>query len=132
MKDLNMKVKTKCRMKWCYSPLRHEDGTCDKFCFYNTKEINMKRYVDLDEILLALPKSAAKIIEDWPLADVIERRFTNADKIRRMTNEQLAAWLTNIVECGDDCPAIEECVKKEEMGLCYPCLLEWLGRDVSK
>ena len=34
----------------------------------------MKRYVDLDEILLALPKSAAKIIEDWPLADVEEMR----------------------------------------------------------
>ena len=34
----------------------------------------MKRYVDLDEILLALPKSAAKIIEDWPLADVEEVR----------------------------------------------------------
>lgn len=28
--------KTKCRMKWCYSPLRHEDDTCDKFCTYNT------------------------------------------------------------------------------------------------
>jgi len=28
--------KTKCRMKWCYSPLRHEDGTCEKFCTYNT------------------------------------------------------------------------------------------------
>ena len=29
-----------------------------------------KRYVDLDEILLALPKNAAKIIEGWPAADV--------------------------------------------------------------
>ena len=32
----------------------------------------MKRYVDLDEILLALPKSAAKIIEDWPTANVVD------------------------------------------------------------
>jgi len=28
--------KTKCRMKWCYSPSRHEDGTCEKICTYNT------------------------------------------------------------------------------------------------
>lgn len=31
-----------------------------------------KKYVDLNEILLALPKSAAKIIRDWPAADVRE------------------------------------------------------------
>ena len=31
-----------------------------------------KKYVDLNEILLALPKSATKIIEDWPAADVRE------------------------------------------------------------
>lgn len=31
-----------------------------------------KKYVDLNEILLALPKSAAKIIEDWPAANVRE------------------------------------------------------------
>ena len=29
-----------------------------------------KRYVDLDEILLALPKSAEIIIRNWPVADV--------------------------------------------------------------
>ena len=29
-----------------------------------------KRYVDLDEILLALPKNAEIIIRDWPVADV--------------------------------------------------------------
>ena len=41
----------------------------------NGEEIIMdKRYVDLNEILLALPKSAAKIIEDWPAADVRENR----------------------------------------------------------
>lgn len=34
----------------------------------------MKRYVDLDEILLALPKSSEKLIRDWPLADVVEKR----------------------------------------------------------
>lgn len=28
--------KTKCSMKWCYSPSRHKDGTCDKICTYNT------------------------------------------------------------------------------------------------
>ena len=42
-----MIVKTKCRMKWCYSPLRHEDGTCDKFCFYNTKEVKDKMRLPL-------------------------------------------------------------------------------------
>lgn len=50
--------KTKCRMKWCYSPSRHEDGTCDKFCTYNTTYVQ-----------------------------------TNADRIRAMTDEELATFL---------------------------------------
>ncbi len=37
--------KTKCKMKWCYSPLRHEDGTCDRFCTYNT--VRMQTNADL-------------------------------------------------------------------------------------
>lgn len=52
--------KTKCRMKWCYSPSRHKDGTCDKICTYNTVYVQ-----------------------------------TNADRIRAMTDDELAEWLKN-------------------------------------
>lgn len=34
-----IKVKVPCRMKWCYNPTRKEDGSCDKWCFYNTQEV---------------------------------------------------------------------------------------------
>ena len=50
--------KIKCHMKWCYSAQRHEDGTCDRNCFYNTVEVT-----------------------------------TNADKIRCMSDEELALQL---------------------------------------
>ena len=55
--------KTKCRMKWCYSPSRHEDGTCEKNCTYNTIHIQ-----------------------------------TNADKIRAMSDEELAVFLSQTEE----------------------------------
>ena len=34
------------------------------------KILKEKRYVDLNEILLALPKSAEKMVRDWPAEDV--------------------------------------------------------------
>lgn len=55
--------KTKCTMKWCYSPSRHEDGTCDKICTYNTVYMQ-----------------------------------TNADRIRAMTDEELAVFLSQTEE----------------------------------
>ena len=55
--------KTKCRMKWCYSPSRHKDGTCDKICTYNTVYVQ-----------------------------------TNADRIRAMTDEELAVFLSQTEE----------------------------------
>lgn len=95
--------KTKCRMKWCYSPLRHEDGTCDKFCTYNTTYVQ-----------------------------------TNADRIRAMTDEELAYFLEHEThECPapyyknhfdgcllDDTP--EESVTNTE---CDQCWLEWLKKE---
>ena len=55
----------------------------------------MKRYVDLDEILLALPKSAAKIIEDWPLADVQEVRHGKWERTStfHIFCSECCAWL---------------------------------------
>ncbi len=84
--------KTKCRMKWCYSPLRHEDDTCDKICTYNTIRVQ-----------------------------------TNADRIRQMTDEELAKWIAHPKQplyccfefgnCGDDCSK---------------CALKWLKEEVDK
>ena len=158
-----MIVKTKCRMKWCYSPLRHEDGTWDKFCFYNTKEVKDKmrlplygRWIkkDMWSEGIGMGESYGYYYECSECgrrvqggydkcgynfcphcgADMsnVKSTFTNIDRIRCLSPAQLATWLNNIVECGDDCPAINECAKREEMGFCYPCLLEWLGKEVSE
>ena len=56
---------------------------------------------------------------------------TNADRIRSMTDEELAEWLVSIIECDDGCPCIKECGEKEEMGVCYPSMLEWLRKEVD-
>lgn len=81
--------KTKCRMKWCYSPLRHEDGTCDKICTYNTIRVQ-----------------------------------TNADHIRAMSDEELAAMFNIVFDpwCNARC--------KDGIEIsCRDCILEWLKKE---
>lgn len=83
-----MVIKTKCRFpKLCKYP-HTEDGECDKFCSFNTKEIK-----------------------------------TNADRIRSMTDEELAKAL--IAPLGY-CETAKECKPK-----CVDCLLEWLKKEVD-
>ena len=47
-----------------------------------------------------------------------KKKSTNADRIRSMSDEELAEWLVSIIECDDGCPCIKECGEKEEMGFC--------------
>lgn len=51
--------------------------------------------------------------------------ITNADRIRAMADEELAAYLEKMNACGDACPAKEHCMKVGAIG-CFMTLLEWL------
>lgn len=51
---------------------------------------------------------------------------TNADRIRSMSDEELAMFLCSILGC-DDCPAEKLCDSKETLGL-----LIWLKEEVSE
>lgn len=60
---------------------------------------------------------------------------TNADRIRAMTDEELADWLNNDVEywgkwCHDDAPVDQEtldCLRNG--GECRLCILDWLKEE---
>ena len=76
-------------MKWCYSPLRHEDGTCDKICTYNTIHVQ-----------------------------------TNGDRIRSMSDEELADFLYKYLDC-TDCPI--ECDPGKD--ICLYKIMGWLKKE---
>lgn len=68
---------------------------------------------------------------------VAKRKITNADRIRSMTDEQLATLLETYCYCGrlkDYCPAalstvgIERCISNRS---CYYGLLSWLKQEVD-
>lgn len=67
-----------------------------------------------------------------PAADVVERTkpVTNADRIRAMSDEELAEKLTWIVPYCGDCPARvgngEECLKD-----CEKAWLDWLRQEAE-
>lgn len=68
---------------------------------------------------------------DEIIGEALNRPQTNADRIRNMSDEELAEWLVSIIECDDGCPCIKECGEKEEMGFCYPSMIEWLRKEVD-
>lgn len=89
-----MKVKTKCRFpKLCKYP-HTEDGECDKFCSFNTREVK-----------------------------------TNADRIRAMSDEELAEFMCHNVSNGTVncafCSANEFC----HMG--HNGWLDWLKQEAE-
>ena len=52
--------------------------------------------------------------------------MTNADKIREMTDAELAAWAAHITEC-PRCPA-----ERTHCGMdCHKAWLDWLKREVQ-
>ena len=75
-----------------------------------------------------IPPIPKEVAEKY--ADVILNK-TNADRIRSMSDEELAEWISSIMECDDGCPCIKECGEKEELGFCYPSMLEWLRKEVD-
>lgn len=67
-----------------------------------------------------------------------QKPITNADRIRAMTDEELADWLNNDVEywdkwCHDDAPVDQEtlvCLRSG--GECRLCILDWLKEEASE
>ena len=65
----------------------------------------------------------------------IEKPQTNADRIRAMTDEELAEWLERIrLYCGNDlcgrgCPLEEVCYSKEDAPI---ETLDWLKEEASE
>ena len=54
---------------------------------------------------------------------------TNADRIRNMTDEELAEWIDNLLDA-QGCPpkGIDNCTKFDE---CDKCWLKWLKEEVK-
>ena len=59
-----------------------------------------------------------------PLSDFIKK--TNADRIRAMTDEELAEWVSSRKET---CPPIKEWKCSRES--CHECWLAWLKQDAN-
>ena len=56
---------------------------------------------------------------------------TNADRIRNMTDEEIADFLCDIGECDRRCPAkIGDCIFSDST--CRIAWLEWLKEEVNK
>lgn len=53
--------------------------------------------------------------------------MTNADKIRSMTDEQLADWLADIIDCWN-CPTYQSCT---EVKGCANALKSWLQQEAE-
>ena len=57
--------------------------------------------------------------------------MTNADKIRAMTDEELAVWLVEHVDCGEGCPVFRHLCNYTSEG-CEVDLLQWLKEEADE
>ena len=77
-----------------------------------------KRYVDLDEILLALPKSAQKIIHNWPIADIAPVRNGKWEDIHRQGLDGVFHYYRSCSLCGYE---RKDCDSNEDTPYCPNC-----------
>ena len=57
-----------------------------------------------------------------------KRKITNADRIRQMTDDELAAWITDGEQICDMC-AFDACLLESK---CEKGVLKWLKQEVSE
>ena len=57
------------------------------------------------------------------------RNPTNADRIRSMSDEELAVWIAETSNCSDWCGLNERCSTKPEYECCVNVWLEWLREE---
>ena len=65
--------------------------------------------------------------EKWEV-NMAEKKLTNADRIRAMTDQQLAGVIDNLQVCGHR--SMEECTTKYCRD-CKECILDWLKQEVE-
>ena len=66
----------------------------------------------------------------------LEKPLTNADRIRAMTDEKLAAYIHSICDCDPRCPCLNDCYEADNEVIPYvPCekrLLDWLQKEADE
>jgi len=60
----------------------------------------------------------------------VDKPMTNADRIRTMTDEELAIWLSAIMYCSN-CVAEIPCAKEITTKFCKDILCDWLKSPVE-
>lgn len=60
--------------------------------------------------------------------------MTNADRIRSMTDEELAEWIVGRISCEvpDSCPAYSSCVPSMEDMECKDWICNWLKQEATE
>lgn len=103
------------------------------------QDIIAERYgVTQDGVCLCLDYEFIRVGDDKKRRDFIyaiidkrpARKRTNADKIRAMTDEELASWISGLNQ--DDCPEGKEYTGKTCLGFpCEVCWLDWLRQEAT-
>lgn len=79
-------------------------------------------------------EKACAILETCPYATLIP--YTNADRIRAMSDEELAIWLAEWSFCADACPAstneVEEAIGYHCPSNCKEQALTWLQQPAEE
>ena len=72
-------------------------------------------------------------VEEWKRKNPpIQRKpQTNADRIRAMTDEELAVWIAETSCCSDWCILRDACDKKQEHECCINVWLDWLKQEAN-
>lgn len=68
--------------------------------------------------------------EDDFCLNYVRKPLTNADRIRAMTDEKLAAWFRVIVDC-EGCPVTENFDECKHGKACKDKWLEWLRQEAT-
>ena len=77
------------------------------------------------------------VVSDWKGCDfmeIVEKKETNADRIRNMSDEELARFIQNIsVYSEDEEPIIDVCIRETHTTLYndYVDILEWLQSEAE-
>lgn len=59
------------------------------------------------------------------------KTMTNADRIRSMSDEELAVWIAETSNCSDWCILNGQCKTKQEYECCENIWLNWLQKEVK-
>lgn len=107
-----------CKDCRCFHPVTVSDRYCGDCCIGDTKDpiaIN----ADITECCLFEPKQPKK-----------PKPLTNADRIRQMTDEELAEMVSMKV-CRIVKPDGKDCPKGFYFGKCDKCVIAWLKQEVQ-